>query len=63
MITLTYEQEFAMAVAQWVRAFAPQAESCVFESQTQQTEVVRTGSDSSTTQRSKIRVGVMSPQR
>ena len=34
-------------VAQWVRAFAPQAEGWAFKSQLGQTEVVKTGSDSS----------------
>ena len=41
------------AVAQWVIALAPQAECCVFQSQPQ---VVKTGSDSSTAQRSAIGV-------
>ena len=39
------------AVAQWVRAFAPQAEGWVFESKLQQTVVVKTRSDSSTAKR------------
>ena len=33
------------AVAQWARAFASQAEGWVFESQLQQTHVVKTSSD------------------
>ena len=40
------------AVAQWVRAFAPQAECRVLESQSRQTVVVKTGSDISTAKRS-----------
>ena len=32
------------AVAQWVRAFASQADGWVFESQPRQTQVVKTGS-------------------
>ena len=36
------------AVAQRVRAFATQAEGWVFESHPRQTQVVKTGSDSST---------------
>ena len=39
------------AVAQWVRAMAPQAEGWVFESQPRHTYVVKTGSDSSTAKR------------
>ena len=42
----------AAAVAQWVRAFAPQAESWMFESQVRHTFVVKTGSDSSSAKRS-----------
>ena len=42
-------------VAQWVRAFAPQAEGRVFEFQPRQTQVAKTGSDSSTTQTLNIR--------
>ena len=49
----------AAAMAQSVRAFVPQAaEYWVFESQTRQTLVVKTGSDSSTAKRSAIHVGV-----
>ena len=48
------------AVPQWIRTFAPQAESWVFESQPRQTLVVKTGSDSSTTKRP---VSVMGPRR
>ena len=43
---------WAAAVAQWFRAFAPQAESWVFGSQPRQTQVAETGSDSSTAKRS-----------
>ena len=46
------------AVAQSVRAFAPQAEGWVLESQPRQTQVVRTGCDSSTAKRSAIGVSV-----
>ena len=42
----------AAVVAQWVRAFVPQAEGLLFESQPRQTLVVKTGSDSSTAKRS-----------
>ena len=35
------------AVAQWIRAFDLQAEHWVYESQPRQSEVVKTGSDSS----------------
>ena len=41
----------AAAVAQWVKAFTPQAEGWVFESHPRQTYVVKTGSDSSTANR------------
>ena len=43
-----------MAVAQWVRAFAPQAEGWVFESQPRKTKVIKTGSASSTDKHSAI---------
>ena len=49
---------WAAAVAQWVRAFAPQAEGCVFESQPQQTQVVKTGSNNATVKRSALEVSV-----
>ena len=42
------------AVAQCVRAFAPQAEEWVFESQPRQSYVVKTGSDSSISKHSAI---------
>ena len=48
----------AAAVAQWVRAFTPQAEDWVFESQPRRTHVVKTGSDSSTDERSALGVSV-----
>ena len=51
------------AVAQWVRVFAPQAEGWVFESQQRQTQVVKTGSDSSTAKRSAIGMSVTGPRR
>ena len=41
-------------MAQWVRTFAPQAECWVLESQ-----VVKTGSDSSTAKRSAIGVSIL----
>ena len=50
-------------MAQWVRAFAPQAEGWVFESQPRQSYVVKTGSDSSTAKRSAIGVSVTGPRR
>ena len=51
------------AVAQWVRVFAPKAEGWVFESQQRQTQVVKTGSDSSTAKRSAIGMSVTGPRR
>ena len=51
------------AVAQWVKAFASQAEGWVIESQLRQTYVAKTGSDISTAKRSKIGVNVMDPRR
>ena len=47
------------AVAQSVRAFASNAKGWVFESQPQQTEVVKEGRDSSTAKRSATGVSVM----
>ena len=47
------------AVAQWVRAFASQAEGWVFESQPRQTLVEKRGSNSSTA----IGVSVKGPRR
>ena len=52
----------AAAVAQLVKAFAPQAEGLVFESQLQ-TYVVKTGNDSSTAKRSALGVSVSGPRR
>ena len=51
------------AVAQWVRAFAPQADGRVFESQPRQTKVVKTGSDSSNAKRSEMGASVTGPRR
>ena len=50
-------------MAQWARALALQAEGWVFESQPQQTQVVKTGCDSSPAKRSAIVVGVTGPRR
>ena len=50
----------AAAVAQWVRAFAPQAEGWEFESQPQ---LGKSGSDSSTAKLSAIGVSVIGPRR
>ena len=44
------------AVAQWVTAFASQAEGWVCESQPRQTQVVKAGSNSSTAKRLAIDV-------
>ena len=44
------------AVAQWVRAFAPQAEVWAFESQPRQIQVLKTASGSSSVKRSAIGV-------
>ena len=52
-----------MGGAQWVRTFTPQAEGWVFESQPRQTQVVKTGSDSSTAKRSALGVSVTGPRR
>ena len=52
--------KWTAAVAQWLRALAPQAEGWVFESKPRQTQVVSTGSDSSTAKRSAI--GAMGPR-
>ena len=49
------------AAAQWVRAFASQAEGWVFESQPRQT--VKTDSDSSTAKRSATGVSDTGPRR
>ena len=50
-------------VAQSVRALALHAEGWVFESQWQQTYVIKTGGDSSTAKRLAIGVSVTGPQR
>ena len=54
--------DLTAAVAQSVRAFAPQAEGWMFESQTRQTQAVKTGSDSYTAKRSAIGVSVTGPR-
>ena len=51
---ISLKKTTAAAMAQWVKAFAPQAEGLVFEFQPRQTLVVKTGSDSSTAKRSVI---------
>ena len=51
------------AVAQWVRALALHAEDGVFESQPRQTNVVKTGSDSSIAKRLALGVNVTGPRR
>ena len=53
----------AATVAQWDRAFAPQVESMVFESQLRKTYVVKTGSDSSNAKHSALGESVMGPVR
>ena len=55
--TRTFILEKTVAVAQWVRAFALEAEGCVFESQPQQ----KKDSDSSTAKLSAIGVSVRGP--
>ena len=50
-------------VAQSVRAFVSHAEGWVFESQQRQSQVVKTGSDSSTAKRSAVGVSTTGPQR
>ena len=56
------QKQMTAAVAQWVRALAPQAKGWVLESK-RQTLVVKTGSDSSTAKRSAIGVSVTGPRR
>ena len=56
-------KDLAAAVAQRVRAFAPQAEGWVFEFQPRQPEVVKTGSDKSTAKRSALGVSVTGSRR
>ena len=51
------------AMAQWVRAFVPQAEGWVFESQPRQNLVVKTGRDSFNAKRSAMGVSVTGPRR
>ena len=53
----------AAAVAQWVRAFAPQTEGWGFEFQPQQNLVVKTGRDSFTVKHSAIHISVTGPGR
>ena len=55
--------EWLPTMAQSFRAFASHAEGLVFESQPRQTQLVITGSDSSTAKRSAIDVSVTGPQR
>ena len=55
--------DLTVALAQSVRALVPQAEAWVFESQTRQTQAVKTGSDSFTAKRSVIGVSVTGPRR
>ena len=65
LITCLNQFQFLItaAVAQWARAFTQQAEGWVFESQLRQTQVVNTGSDSSTAKRAAIGGNVRGPQR
>ena len=51
------------AMAQWVRAFARQVEGWMFESQPQQTIVVKTSCDSSTAKLWKVGASVTGPPR
>ena len=51
------------AMAQWVRAFTSHAEGWVFEYQSRQTYVVKTGSDSSIAKRSALGLSVTGPRR
>ena len=53
----------AAAVAQGVRAFAPQAEGWEIEFQPRQTQVVKTGSGSFSAKRSVLGVSVTGPRR
>ena len=53
----------ATVVAQWVKAFAQEAEGLVFEFQPRQTQVVKRGSDNSTAKRSALSVSVTGPRR
>ena len=57
-------QEYVTAaVVQWVRAVAPKAAGWVFESQPQQTLVIKTGNDSSTAKHATIGASVTGPRR
>ena len=58
---VSYQQ--TVTVAQQVRAFASHAEVWAFESQPQQTYLVKTGSDRSNAKRSAIGVSVTEPRR
>ena len=57
-----YLKNVTAALAQWVRAEAPQAEGWVFESKLWHAQVLKTGSDSSTAKRSAIDVSVTGPR-
>ena len=50
-------------MVQWVKAFALHAEVWVFEFQSRQTEVVKTGSTRSTANSSVVGVSVTGPRR
>ena len=64
ILTFTpFSNDWVVAVAQWVRVFAPQGEGWVFESQPRQIQVVKTGSDSSTAKQSITGVSVTGPRR
>ena len=62
-LSLKSPTTWAAVVAKLARAFAPQAEGWVFESQPWQTLVVKTGSDRSTAKRSALGVSVTGPRR
>ena len=63
LCTTFITSERTATVAQWVRALAPKFEGWEFESQPRQTNVVRTGSGSSTAKRSEIGVRVTGSRR
>ena len=57
-LQLQFQLQLTAAVAQWLRASVPQAEGWEFESKTRQTQVVKTGNDSTTAKRSVSGVSV-----
>ena len=61
--SFTRHMSCVAAVVQSVRAFISHAEGWLFKSRPRKTQVVKTGSDSSTVKRSAISVSVTGPRR